>query len=101
MKNIIKYKDSITSRSVAVAYLKKDQQQHFGDFVREARLPARLQHPNIMTVYDIGISDDERAFFTMKFIDGEDLGDILTKLRKGEKSDFDLQKFLYIFLKKA
>ena len=99
MKNIIKYKDSITSRSGAVAYLKKDQQQHFGDFVREARLTARLQHPNIMTVYDIGISDDERAFFTMKFIDGEDLGDILTKLRKGEKSDFDLQKFLYIFLK--
>jgi len=38
-------------------------------FLREARLAARLCHPNIVTVFDAG--DDGRPFLVMEFVDGE------------------------------
>ncbi len=43
-------------------------------FLREARLAARLRHPNILPVYDVG-SDAEGPYLTMQYIDGPTLGD--------------------------
>jgi len=42
-------------------------------FVREARLAARLEHPNVVTVYDAG-SADAGLWLAMRYVDGEDLG---------------------------
>ncbi|HEX4416357.1 MAG TPA: hypothetical protein VH165_00600, partial [Kofleriaceae bacterium] len=39
-------------------------------FVDEARLAAQLQHPNIASVYDIGMLGDS-YFFTMEYVHGE------------------------------
>ena len=99
MKNISKGNDSVTSREVAIAYLKPGQQEHFSNFIKEARLNARLQHPNIMTVYDIGVDDKNQAYFTMKLIEGEELGTIIKRLKKGQETEYNSQKLLYIFLK--
>jgi serine/threonine protein kinase len=41
-------------------------------FVEEARLAAQLQHPNIASVYDIGMLGDS-YFFTMEYVHGETL----------------------------
>src|SRR5438270_7985535 len=35
---------------------------------------ARLQHPNVVTVHDVGTFQD-RVFIAMEFIDGETLGE--------------------------
>ncbi len=47
-----------------------------GDFVRmfldEARIAARLDHPNIVDIYDLGAQDDS-FFIAMEYIHGEDL----------------------------
>jgi len=45
-------------------------------FLSEASSTARLQHPNIVPVYEVG-DIEGRPFFSMKFIDGETLGDKL------------------------
>ncbi len=45
-------------------------------FVDEARLLARLHHPNIAEVYDIGQQGDE-IFIALEFVDGVDLRDLL------------------------
>jgi len=45
-------------------------------FIREARIAAALQHPNIVTVYDAGQSG-ETLYIAMQFIRGSDLGAIL------------------------
>src|SRR6185295_12381175 len=53
-------------------------------FLDEARLVAGLSHPNIATVYDIGLDDHGSYFFAMEFIDGEDVRQILrASARKG------------------
>ena len=39
-------------------------------FLREARLAARLSHPNVVSVYDAGETDDGRPFIVMEYVPG-------------------------------
>ncbi|MBX3160478.1 MAG: serine/threonine protein kinase [Deltaproteobacteria bacterium] len=48
-------------------------------FVDEARLAARLEHPNIVRTYEFGEVDGQ-YFTTMEYLPGEDLGKTLNKL---------------------
>ncbi len=41
-------------------------------FMREARIVSQLVHPNIVTVYDVGVHD-ANYYLSMEFIDGKDL----------------------------
>jgi eukaryotic-like serine/threonine-protein kinase len=47
-------------------------------FVREARLAARLSHPNVVGVYDAG-EDDDRPYIVMECVDGESLAERLRR----------------------
>lgn len=47
----------------------------FGErFLREARIVSRLVHPNIVTVYDVGV-DNGYHFLSMEYVPGQDLKD--------------------------
>ncbi|HET9819461.1 MAG TPA: WD40 repeat domain-containing serine/threonine-protein kinase, partial [Rhodanobacteraceae bacterium] len=50
-------------------------------FEREAQNAARMQHPNIVTVYEVG-NVEGLHFFSMRLVSGESLS---TKLRRGER----------------
>ncbi len=50
-------------------------------FSREARLAAKLDHPNIVQVFDVG-EDDGRPFIVMEQVDGGTLGDRLDGRRR-------------------
>jgi eukaryotic-like serine/threonine-protein kinase len=41
--------------------------------LREARVLARLEHPGIVPVHDVGTLADGRVFYTMKFVEGHRL----------------------------
>lgn len=92
--------DSRTGRRVAMATMKKDADKDRKEpFIREARINAALQHPNIVPVYDVGLTNNE-PWFTMKFIDGQSLKEIIEKLNNKEESRFNnLADRLELFLK--
>jgi serine/threonine protein kinase len=50
-------------------------------FSREARLAAKLDHPNIVQVFDVG-EDDGRPFIVMEQVDGGTVGDRLEGRRR-------------------
>jgi eukaryotic-like serine/threonine-protein kinase len=47
-----------------------------GHFHREAELCMRLQHKNIVPIYDVGTQDDHH-YFTMEFVEGGNLRDFI------------------------
>ena len=50
-------------------------------FHREARAVARIQHPNIVTVFLVGETADGVPFLAMEYVEGEVLADVLDRER--------------------
>ena len=53
-------------------------------FLDEARLSARLNHANIVTVFDVGASENT-YFLVMEFVDGTNLKELLESARKRQR----------------
>ncbi len=49
-------------------------------YLEEARVIARLSHPNIVPVYDVGHTEDGRYYIVSKYMEG---GDLAARLRRG------------------
>jgi serine/threonine-protein kinase len=49
--------------------------------LEEARAAAALNHPNIITIHDIGL-DGDQAFICMELVEGESYSDILRRKRR-------------------
>ena len=67
-------------REVAIKVLRSDfatDKDYIARFRREARAAAKLNHPNIVQVYDVGDADSHH-FIAQELIDGENLRDYLS-----------------------
>ncbi|HEY3801736.1 MAG TPA: protein kinase [Kofleriaceae bacterium] len=53
--------------------------------LREARAMARLAHPNVVTVYEVGTAD-HRDYVAMELVDGTSLGEWLKRARPPERA---------------
>jgi hypothetical protein len=51
-------------------------------FTREARVAALLQHPNVVQIFDYG-KIDNAYFIAMEYIDGKNLGEIISAFKQG------------------
>jgi eukaryotic-like serine/threonine-protein kinase len=49
-------------------------------FRREARAAARLNHPNVITIYDFGVLTNGRAYLAMELLTGRSLRDEIEKI---------------------
>jgi len=70
--------DPAIDRLVAVKLLRVYDDELQQRFYREARSIGKLQHPNIVTIYDIG-EHDGQPFIAMEYIAGETLGDVIRR----------------------
>ncbi|MEN9362153.1 MAG: hypothetical protein RL095_3688 [Verrucomicrobiota bacterium] len=98
MKRVIRCRDRRSDRLVARAEMLHPEVDA-EKFLREARITAQLQHPNIMPVYEIGSKKGE-IYFTMKLVEGTDLESILQLLCAGDKATIEaytLERRLEIF----
>jgi hypothetical protein len=55
-------------------------------FSREARLAARLDHPNVVQVFDVG-EDEDRPFIVMEHVEGGTLDDRLNRRRSLDRDE--------------
>ena len=88
-------KDLLLERDVAVKILRQDYSQNqafINSFKSEAKASAKLNHPNIITVFDFG-QDRQRLYLVMEYVNGRDL-----KLLIKEKKRFDLHDTLYYLI---
>ncbi|RKX46474.1 MAG: hypothetical protein DRP64_03155, partial [Verrucomicrobia bacterium] len=96
--------DALLGREVAIKSLKehfRDEEEVVDRFLKEARGTAQLEHPNIMPVHEMGVSDEFGIYFTMKKIEGDSLKEILDRLNTNTsfyQKRYSLNVLLEIFM---
>ena len=88
MAVVYKAMDEMLERTVAVKILREDyaRDEDFRErFKQEAKAAANLSHPNIVTVHDFGLNEDQ-VFIVIEYIDGTDLKSLIR-----EKGQFSVE----------
>ncbi|MDH2427784.1 serine/threonine-protein kinase [Sphaerisporangium sp. TRM90804] len=87
MGEVWRGEDTVLARTVAVKVLlpgRMDDPGFAARFQGEARAMATINHPGVVDVYDYGVSDvpgdGPTAYLVMRFVDGEPLDRLLTRL---------------------
>ncbi|MCI0442017.1 protein kinase, partial [bacterium] len=92
MGEVYRARDTRLGRDVAIKILPIEyceNQNRLTRFEQEARAASALNHPNIITIYDIG-SYESRTYIAMELIEGQTLREILNSDSLG------LKKTIYI-----
>jgi tetratricopeptide (TPR) repeat protein len=82
---VYKARDTALNRVVAIKVLKSAAPtgEAYSRFISEAQAVAKLNHPNIVSIYDIGREDDKQ-FFVLEFVDGMEVRDLMGTYPKGQ-----------------
>lgn len=78
---VYKARDPLIDRVVAIKTINlsmamDEKEEYEGRFYQEAKAAGRLNHPNIVTIYDVGKSGNV-AYIAMEFLEGRELRDIM------------------------
>lgn len=81
MGTVYKAVDPLIERTVAIKTInldltQEDRAEFEERFYREAKSAGRLNHANIVTIYDVGETDDV-AYIAMEYLEGESLREML------------------------
>jgi len=107
MGAILEAEDCKLGRTIAakVMLLEQDATEDMRQrFIQEAAVLAKLAHPNIVPVYDLGHDDEGQLYYTMKLVKGRTLQDILDDLRLEHPlalREYTLERLLTVFRKVA
>jgi serine/threonine protein kinase len=75
MGTVYAVEDEVLERQVAlkVINIPDDQDELAARLLQEARVMARLEHPGIVPLHDVGTLPDQRVYYTMKLVKGRRL----------------------------
>jgi predicted Ser/Thr protein kinase len=82
MGEVYRADDLTLGQPVALKFLPEQAARDEGlleRFRSEVRIARRVSHPNVCRVYDVGEVDGQ-TFFTMEYVDGEDLASLLRRI---------------------
>jgi len=105
MGAILSAKDLNCRRTVAMKVMLDPQQTEDARvlrFIEEAQVTAQLEHPGVVPVHELGIGGDGNVFYTMKFVQGVTLQDVLARIAEGKPDTIakhPLGQLLNTFLK--
>ena len=67
---------TVAIKTVNLSFNKDEQAEYELRFQQEIKAAGRLNHPNIVTIYDVG-RNENMAYMAMEFLEGKELKDIL------------------------
>jgi serine/threonine protein kinase len=103
LSTLFEARDLSLHRRVAMKVMVLSRQPSAEDllrFIQEAQVLSQLEHPTILPLYEVGADEDSKAFFTVKFFEGETLEAILQRLAKldtATRQAFPREKLLTLF----
>lgn len=105
MGAVLAAQDVKLQRRVALKRLRSGKQasrESLLRLVQEARVLGQLEHPNIVPIHDLDVREDGELFYTMKFVRGVTLHQVLAKIKAGDAptvAKYPLAQLLTIFQK--
>ncbi|HEX3552104.1 MAG TPA: protein kinase [Thermoanaerobaculia bacterium] len=79
MGTVYKAFDPALGRYVALKFLHRNDDDHTERFLREARAQARIAHPHVCQVHEVG-EVEGRPYIAMQYVDGRSLGELCEEL---------------------
>lgn len=101
MGRVLEAKDPELRRRVAVKVLLDPESMdpnQLSRFVGEAQLTSQLEHPNIVPVHEMGVTEDGQIYFVMKKVTGRSLGEVLTAIAAGSETEWSQRRLLSAFV---
>jgi serine/threonine-protein kinase len=77
-------RDPELERNVALKLMNVDAPSEWISFKEEARVTAQLEHPSIVPLYGMGVTETGHVYLVMRKVDGSSLSDVLADLAEGE-----------------
>ncbi len=105
MGAIVSARDQNIHRSVALKVILNGADaspEHIQRLVTEARVTGQLEHPNIVPLHELGVTDDGVVYYTMRLVEGTTLAEVLDNIRKRDRETirkYPLPVLLTIFQK--
>lgn len=87
MGRVLLARDHDINRPVAIKVMRAGRQtspRARRRFVEEVQLAGQLSHPNIVPIHDVGITEEGVGWYTMRYVEGSTLQDVIHRLRAGE-----------------
>jgi tetratricopeptide (TPR) repeat protein len=87
MGEVWQAEDLQIGRRVALKRLRPERDEQTPRFVFEARVTGRLEHPSIVPLHDMGIDENGKPFYVMKFVNGRSLKDVIAAYHTADPTD--------------
>jgi len=87
MGSVYQARDRELDRGVAVKVIRSDRMgdtEAVARFRREAKAAAGFSHPNVVTIHDFGVAEDNRAYLVMELLSGRSLREELLQCKRLE-----------------
>lgn len=100
MGEVLLCRDESIGRDVALKKMRAElirSEDHRRRFLREARVQGQLEHPALVPVYELGVTQSGEFFFSMKRVKGETLDTLIAQCQSGERA-LSERRVLQIFV---